>query len=53
MHYPDATDDRSARSASAALAAETRHSAVLLAVTLGGMGGFAVTLLLLTSRLAG
>lgn len=53
MHNPDATDDRSARSASAALAAETRHSAVLLAVTLGGMGGFAATLLLLTSRLAG
>ena len=37
----------------AALGAETRTSAVLLGVSLGSMGLFALTLLLLTSWLAG
>ena len=46
MDMPARTDERST------LAAETRHSALLLGASLGSMGLFAITLLMLTSWLA-
>ena len=49
-----ATENRVAlMTAYAPLAAETRHSAMLLGGALGLMAAFAITLLLLTTRLGG